>query len=371
MADIRRGPQDGDRWVSLGNSDEQNRIESLPASSPFDELGSLHRDYERYRTTDPGIAEEVISSFLSPHRLSIRGHGQRFAAVGSVAEAGAVSLCLMSYGEEVRIDRPAQDDQYFAILVPMAGRVLVRLKGREFIASPYESLVALPPGERVSLGWSEDCRVLTLRADSSALQRALVGLSSRAEDRPLKLDSARVVGSERYAILGAAATLMHAFANYPSCSDLPRFLVRRLNDHALSTMLLTLTHNHTTDLYGSLTPASGRSVRTALELLHAEDQAMYTIGELAAEAGVTVRALELAFRKDLGTTPSAYAFQIRLNRAHEELRRADLQEGTTVTRVAMKWGFAHVGRFARRYRETFGVTPSEELRRSVTHTHES
>ncbi|MFY0407402.1 helix-turn-helix domain-containing protein [Solicola sp. PLA-1-18] len=54
---------------------------------------------------------------------------------------------------------------------------------------------------------------------------------------------------------------------------------------------------------------------------------------------------------------------MRLERAHEELQRADPTRGDTVAAVAARWGFANPGRFAARYRSTFGVLPSHTLRR--------
>lgn len=340
----------------------QNPAMPLERESFGASVSSLWNDHERYRTVDPQAAEDVITGFLSPHRLTVHGDDQRFAAVGSVAEAGAIALCLMSYGEEVVVDRPAQDDPYVAILVPMSGQLLVRLKDEEFVARPYQTMAAISPGEGFHLRWSKDCRVLTLRADSAALQSAVLALSPQAQDKPVRLNSAKVDGPQRYAILGIAQTLTHVFSNYRHCSELPRPLARLLSEQALSTVLMTLGNNHSDDIFRPLDPAIGRSVRTVMDLVHAEDQAQFTLGDLAAEAGVSVRALELAFRKELNTTPSAYVLRTRLKHAHEELRRADPRDGTTVTDVAMKWGFAHTGRFAGRYRETFGVAPSEVLR---------
>lgn len=83
--------------------------------------------------------------------------------------------------------------------------------------------------------------------------------------------------------------------------------------------------------------------------------------DIAAAAGVTVRAVQLAFRKHLGITPMAYVRQVRLCEAHKELRAADPATGS-VTAVAAKWGFHHPGRFATQYRITYGVAPSQTLR---------
>ncbi len=321
--------------------------------------------YERYRTTDPGVAEAVISGFLSPHRLVLHGDGHQFAAIGRVAAAGAVSLCSMSYGQEVSVDRPAQDDCYFAVLVPISGRLTVRLKGEEFIANPQRTIAALSPGQRFHLEWSADCHVLTLRVDVVALQQALLALSPRASRQPFRLHSALVAGAQCYPIWGIAQTLAHVFNNYPCRSDLPGHLTRQLSEQTVSTLLLSLGSNYSDDIFRPPGPISPKSVRTVLELLDAESEAVLTISELAAEAGISMRALELAFRKEFDTTPRDYVFQSRLRRAHEELTRA-APGATTVTDVAVKWGFGHVGRFARRYRESFGVNPSNALGRAAS-----
>lgn len=320
----------------------------------------LLADYERYRTTDPGVAESVITGFLSPHRLVLHGDGHDFAAVGRVAAAGAVSLCSMRYGQQVTVDRPAQDDCYLAVLVPTSGFLTVRMKDEEFVAKPQRSVAALCPGQPFHLEWSADCHVLTLRVDIAALQQALLGLSPRAKRRPLQLHSARIGGAQCYPIWGIAQTLAYVFNNYPTHKELPGLLTRQLSEQAVCTLLLSLGSNYSDDIYRQPSPISTKSVRTVLELLDAEPQAMLTVADLAAEAGISMRALELAFRKEFDTTPRDYVMQARLRRAHKELTRA-IPGATTVTDIAMKWGFAHTGRFARRYRESFGVNPSEAL----------
>jgi AraC-like DNA-binding protein len=55
-----------------------------------------------------------------------------------------------------------------------------------------------------------------------------------------------------------------------------------------------------------------------------------------------------------------YVRRVRLHHAHCDLVAADRGE-TTVTAIAAKWGFAHTGHFATRYRETYGQSPHETL----------
>ncbi|PRC48304.1 AraC family transcriptional regulator, partial [Mycobacterium sp. ITM-2017-0098] len=76
----------------------------------------------------------------------------------------------------------------------------------------------------------------------------------------------------------------------------------------------------------------------------------------------TPRTVQYMFRKHLDTTPTAYLRAIRLKRAREELIASD-RTITTVAAVAARWGFAHTGRFAVQFRDTYGESPHESLRR--------
>jgi transcriptional regulator GlxA family with amidase domain len=77
---------------------------------------------------------------------------------------------------------------------------------------------------------------------------------------------------------------------------------------------------------------------------------------------MSVRSLQEGFRRHVGCAPMAYLQEVRLGRAHDALRLSDPSR-ITVTAVAHRWGFAHLGRFASAYRAKFGHSPSETLRR--------
>lgn len=86
-----------------------------------------------------------------------------------------------------------------------------------------------------------------------------------------------------------------------------------------------------------------------------------TVTELSGLVGVSQRTLRAAFRDVLGLSPKQYAIKQRLRAAREALSAADPQT-TTVTEIAMTYGFFELGRFAGRYRQAFGEAPSRTLR---------
>lgn len=88
------------------------------------------------------------------------------------------------------------------------------------------------------------------------------------------------------------------------------------------------------------------------------------LSELCETAKVSARTLQNAFRDTLGMKPMAYLARLRLHRARDELQNAR-SGSTTVTEVALNWGFWHFSAFSRGYKNCFGESPSETLRRSA------
>lgn len=85
-----------------------------------------------------------------------------------------------------------------------------------------------------------------------------------------------------------------------------------------------------------------------------------TIIDICRELGVSKRTLHYAFGDYVGLSPVAYLRICRLNRVRAALAAADPLT-TTVTEVAMLFGFLHLGRFPGDYKRMFGEMPSETL----------
>jgi AraC family ethanolamine operon transcriptional activator len=83
-----------------------------------------------------------------------------------------------------------------------------------------------------------------------------------------------------------------------------------------------------------------------------------SVAEMCRHFEVSERTLLQGFVEIYGTGPIAYAKQCRLDAAHRALRAC---EGS-VSDVAMQWGFFHLGRFSKHYRDAFGYPPSRTPR---------
>ncbi|MFG1914780.1 helix-turn-helix transcriptional regulator [Micromonospora sp. NPDC048898] len=108
-------------------------------------------------------------------------------------------------------------------------------------------------------------------------------------------------------------------------------------------------------------PNPGRLVRRACALIADHHAEALTVGDVAEALRVSVRTLQDCFRRELRTTPTAYLRSCRLDAAQRSLRAAE--PGVSVTTVALRHGFVHLGRFATEHRSRFGESPAETLRR--------
>jgi transcriptional regulator GlxA family with amidase domain len=139
-------------------------------------------------------------------------------------------------------------------------------------------------------------------------------------------------------------------------------MAARWRDMLVSGLALTVEHPYgEEEPAGMQGPRRPRTVKRALDAMHAEPWRQFTATDLAGVAGVGVRVLQEAFRQHVGMSPLTYLRRLRLDGVHAELSRSDPWQ-VSVSEVAYRWGFTHLGRFAGAYRARYGTSPSQTLR---------
>jgi AraC-like DNA-binding protein len=104
------------------------------------------------------------------------------------------------------------------------------------------------------------------------------------------------------------------------------------------------------------------TLRRAIAYIDEHADLDIAVADIAAAAAVSTRAIQLAFRLHLDTTPTEFLRRIRLDRARRDLLAADPAH-VTVTDIAYRWGFASASRFSAYYRQEYGIVPSRTLRK--------
>jgi AraC-like DNA-binding protein len=209
------------------------------------------------------------------------------------------------------------------------------------------------PSRRMDAAWS-DMDLATVSVDAGAVDAAARASTGRDD---AGLAGAAPAADLRY--MRAVIRHLHAVTlRSPDLLDSP-LVLRSLQQSAAQAMLVTY---RVVPEPRELPVAGPRTVRRAVGFLDEHLADPITIADAAIAAGISMRAMEAAFRRHLGRTPRDYLRSARLAAARTELELAD-PAGATVAAVAARWGFAHAARFARDYRAAFGEPPSATLRR--------
>ena len=196
--------------------------------------------------------------------------------------------------------------------------------------------------------------------DADLLNRVATPESGRPEDS-VRLLGQRPVSPRAARQLSAAIDFTRAavHADAPETST----LVAATTASFLASMVVaTLPTNATLDPDArERADARPALLRKATAFIDANAHTDIMLTDIAAAVYVTPRTLQYTFRRYLDMSPMEYLRRVRLDHAHQQLRKAD-PATTTVGMVATQWGFAHTGRFSALYRRTYGRTPSATLR---------
>ena len=311
------------------------------------------------RTPDVELASEQGAQTYYPLRMTVLGRPERFLMSIDALQLGPILVGDCRFNADIRMDFGELRD-YYHLNVPLSGRLdSVNLRN-EVTATPRRAVLYGPAGD-IRLGrWSAGGRILCVKIRREALEDELSRLLQRPVGRiDLAPSMALDTGLGRH-----VRDIVRVMARQYS---LPVPLVRQENiglplwHGLLAALLAAADHRYRDELLNPRPPYRTPQVKRVVDAVHAAPQTPFTAASLAGIAGVAVRTLQEAFRRHLGTTPMEYLRQVRLERVRADLLAADPAR-TTVSEVAHRWGFAHLGRFAAAYGRRYGEHPSRTLR---------
>ncbi|AGZ42472.1 AraC family transcriptional regulator [Actinoplanes friuliensis] len=312
------------------------------------------------RTTDLDEARDFCRRmYYGPLEVKPAGSIDGFAFTGEVVQIGPVTIGEISYGTEICLASGDLETAYH-VLAPLTGGVHVLHRGAATKADPSQAAVFRPIGD-IDLRWSADCRLISVKVDRLALERELDAALDRRVGSPLPLGATFGLAGGPGRSWLALVRLLHAEARQPDGLTLFPHLLRQWRDLVVSGLAQAVEHPFSQNPAGRPTARRPRTVKRTLDAMHAEPGRSFTAAELAGIAGVGIRVLQESFRQHVGVPPLTYLRRLRLEGVHAELSRAGPDQ-ISVSEVATRWGFTHLGRFAGAYRERYGETPSQTLR---------
>ncbi|QDZ03304.1 AraC family transcriptional regulator [Nitratireductor mangrovi] len=310
-----------------------------------------------FDTDDLDCARERVARIFCSHRLEIIGQGRSFRATHRHVPGEMISLNYISYGADVMID-PGALDSFYLIQMPIAGAATIRNGGREFLTGPQTASV-LNADLETRMRWWSGCGQLLIQVSKAPFLAFAEKVFDRALPGPLVFDPC--IDFTRPEMNGWRALSRLLFEGAEA--GVHSGIQATFNEQRLMEAFLTWQpSNMTLFLDRSGRGAAPRHLRRAEEFIRENSARAITVLDIAQAAGVTPRTLQLAFRDRHGVSPMRALQRERMRRVRFDL--LDGGEGVSVTDVALKWGFAHLGRFSAAYRREFGELPSETARRT-------
>lgn len=307
-------------------------------------------------TTDPEEGRARVAEMYADSRLTVRGSIEDFRFEQTRCDLGVMRLD--TFANSLVTDYVIQPLEQVLLVRMVGGTMDLETDGTHRRLGPGDIAILAQPdldyasqldGARMQLvGFDLDyltsvdgvdsvrrLRYDTLRPDQARRWVRTLEYVTQTVTDPLASSSPLVLGAAARML---AATTLSAFHPAEHPIDAPLAVADRAD----------------------ATPAT---LRRAVTYLETNPDLDIGVTEVAAACHVSARALQLAFRRHLDTTPMAYLRRVRLERVHTELVAADPTGTVTVTDVAARWGVLGTGRFSAQYREAYGELPSETLRR--------
>jgi len=293
----------------------------------------------------------LVGQVMKPHHLAMSGHAQQLNSRMHHIAFGDVSLSRLRYGAEVDIVPEALND-FYLIQMPLCGHARID-SGNQHVDSHPGLASVLSPTENTVMHWSADNDQLLVRID-----RAIRSHLGHPDNAPLRFEL-----GFRWRECDAWRCLL-LYLNECAGNDIDfvkyKLLVANIEQLVVSTLLAAQPHNFTDTKVIRKTAILPRHVRKVEEFLRQHVNEPICADQLAQIAGVSLRSLYAGFKEFCGVSPMQYLRNLRLDGARMAL---SAEPDASVACIAMQWGFAHLGRFSAEYKQRFGESPSESLRR--------
>ncbi|MGF6231350.1 AraC family ethanolamine operon transcriptional activator [Inquilinus ginsengisoli] len=271
---------------------------------------------------------------------------------------------------------------------PYRGAVeMLRLAGvclwRERVSVAVEEATAAPDGQVVFVRALADRNTYRMNAVPVGSGEVLVMRGGEELHASLAPDSdILIVSVEAEKVFGASALQAPALAapTFPDMEATTQWLVglmvlfssaMALPGEDLARLLPELIADKLGFLYAQilhrtrgtrpLRSGDHRLYRRAREIVDDQPDEPIGVTQLARRLGVSSEILRSAFKETVGVGPGLWLRLKRLDGARRDLLAADGSD-RTVSDIAMKWGFWHLGRFSAYYAALYGESPSRTVR---------
>jgi AraC-like DNA-binding protein len=317
-------------------------------------------DCEIFYTESVREASSMLGKVLAPIRITLKENQSGFAATMHGIRLRNVSMLYLDLSVRAALEIPALG-HYFGVHMPTNGYARCHHNGHDFEANTIRALVT-SPRTALTMHFEDDSPQLLIRIEEQALVEYLTRLRGRRLTRPLVFHPEFDLTTEVAVRWHAAVQLLHTEVYQTGSLVQSGHGISGIEELLMNSLLHVQPSNYHDEFVRPVKQPGRRVVQEAVDYIDAHLAEAITMESIARNVHMSIRSIQQGFRDELGVSPMTYVRDRRLERVHEELADAIPGDGVTVTEVATRWGFNHLGSFAAEYRKRWGASPSETLR---------
>lgn len=311
-----------------------------------------------FDSTDPDEAEEQVVAALGPHKLTVREQASDFRARQNLATVANSSITYLEY--DVPIESRAVMERSYLFFAMLEGHTCLRVDRGELDLAAGQGAIIVPerPFSLYTLGRAS---ALMWKVSRTALERQaglLTGnhLTDAVRFEPhVRLD------------MGKGPSLFHAL----------RFVAGELQDASGIASSQAVQESMEQMLIRALLDTQPSQISEALAckgsriaprcVLRVERYLAEHLGEeitvsgMIEASGVSGRTMFSAFKKFRGISPMSFLRNLRMQQVRKDLVNAE--PAMRVTDILMRRGITQFGRFAVAYKNIYGESPSQTIKR--------
>lgn len=236
----------------------------------------------------------------------------------------------------------------YQIGIPLIGTPMAQCNQELRSMTPGQRLVLSPGYQHRHFARNETIRMMLMFIDDRFLQKVFAdktGTACRSIEFAPWAEHA-TDGFRRLAEMAIKVTLNHPLETI----QLQEF------EWELANLLLSRQDGSHADKWLSDVPVYQHpALSRVIEYIHDDVAAELTLDKLTALSGLSKFHFLRLFRHHVGSTPSQYVSQVRLDRAEKLLRQVKME----ITSIAFEVGFGSLSSFERAFKKRYGASPVE------------
>lgn len=319
------------------------------------------QDHPIVDTTELAVATDVTSQLLGRCQVAPDARlPDEFHCRLNGVQLLDVSMAYLDYTVATTLTVPHSTD-CFTVHMTSAGHATAHMGGDVHHITPFIALV-ISPGTAYSLVLDQDSPQTIVRIEREAMERQLSRMLGRHLVEPIVFSPVGDLTTDAAARWHGALQILSSEVLSHSSLIQQGFGAGSIEELIISTLLFVQESNYSEQLRSRPRKSGRVAVRRSIEYIESHLAEPISLADIAAYVRMSPRSIQAGFREDLDTTPIAFIRDRRLEAARRVLLEAMPGDGVTVTGVASRWGFTHLGNFSIVYRQRFGESPSQTLR---------